>query len=128
VYFNSYSAFSGETARLYRTSALDLRHYRNILLCLRWYRDSGYSGSNDRVQAQVSTNGGSSWTNVGIPKTRYYSIDGWWTTAMSIDYVVAGQPSVYIGFLGISEWGNDIHLDDVQVTAVPAIYLPLMVK
>jgi hypothetical protein len=128
VYFNSYYAYAGQTARLHRTTALDLRHFKSLYLCLRWYRDADplYSTNNDRVQPQISTNGGSTWMDVGTALTRYNTSAGWWTVGIPITSVAAGQPSVYIGFLGISDYGNDVHLDDIQVTAVPAVYLPLM--
>jgi hypothetical protein len=128
VYFNSWTASAGQTARLYRTTPLNLQRYKVVYICFCLYRDPGFSGSDDFLQVQVSTNGGSSWTNVGTPFTRYSTTPNWWRMGTSMTDQAAGRPSVNIGFLGTSEWGNDIHVDDVLVVVIPAVYLPLMIR
>ncbi|MBK9967965.1 MAG: choice-of-anchor J domain-containing protein [Holophagales bacterium] len=77
------------------------------------YHDTGYSTSNDRIQAQVSTNG-TTWTNVGTAVSRYSATTGW--TQATIDLSAYKGQTVYLGFLGISAYGNNISLDDVTVT------------
>ena len=65
---------------------------------------------------QVSANGGSSWENVGAPIARYDGTLGWAKHTVDINaYTGVGMTDVRIGLLGISEYGNDIHVDDLVV-------------
>ncbi|MCX7854739.1 MAG: carboxypeptidase-like regulatory domain-containing protein, partial [Anaerolineae bacterium] len=75
----------------------------------------GYSTSNDRLQVQVSTNGGASWTNVGSPIPRYDGSTGWKEHVVDLS-AYGNQPDLRVGFLGISGYGNDIHIDDVVLS------------
>ncbi|MCS7283046.1 MAG: S8 family serine peptidase [Anaerolineae bacterium] len=111
AYFNSYSASSGSSTRLYRTVGTDMRN-RVPTLRFWMYHDTGYSTSNDRLQVQVSTNGGASWTNVGSPIPRYDGSTGWKEHVVDLS-AYGNQPDLRVGFLGISGYGNDIHIDDV---------------
>ncbi|HPR64791.1 MAG TPA: DUF2817 domain-containing protein [Thermoanaerobaculia bacterium] len=113
VYFNAYSATQGSTTRLFKTTPLSLTGITSTSLTWWMYHDTELSGSDDRIQPQVSLDG-TSWIDVGIPISRYDSTTGWKYHTVSLN-AYAGQ-SVYIGILGISAWGNDIHLDDIQVT------------
>ena len=78
------------------------------------YHDTGYSTYADKVQAQVSTNG-TAWTNAGTAVARYNGTTGW--AQVTIDLSAYKGQTVYLGFLGISAYGNDEYLDDVTVTA-----------
>jgi uncharacterized repeat protein (TIGR01451 family) len=118
AYFNSYSASSGSSTRLYRTSGLDLSAAGAVQLSFWMFHDTGYSTANDRVQVQVSTNGGTTWVDVGAPIPRYDGSTGWKQHTVDLS-AYAGQSDVRIGFLGISGWGNDVHIDDVVVSAPP---------
>ncbi len=111
VYFNSYTALSGNQTRLYRTTGTDMRGLPPALKF--WmYHDTGYSTSGDRVQVQVSTNGGATWTNVGSAIYRYDGSVGWKEHTVDLS-AYGSQPDLRVGFLGISAYGNDIHIDDV---------------
>ena len=66
------------------------------------------------LQVQVSTDGGATWDNVGDPIPRFDGTDRWKPHSVSLDGYV-GQPGVLVGVLGISDHGNDIHLDDLAV-------------
>jgi len=113
--FNSYTARSGNQARYYRTSGFAVGSgYSTVTLTFWMYHDTGYSTSNDRVQAQVSTNG-TSWTSVGSAVSRYNGTTGW--AQVTVDLSAYRGQTVYLGFLGISAYGNDCYLDDVTVTA-----------
>ncbi len=113
--FNSYNAASGSQTRVYRTAGFAVASsYTTVSLKFWMYHDTGYSTSNDRIQAQVSTNG-TTWTNVGTAISRYASTNGW--TQATIDLSAYKGQTVYLGFLGISAYGNNITLDDVTVTA-----------
>ena len=88
--------------------------YTTVSLKFWMYHDTGYSTYNDRIQAQVSTNG-TTWTNVGTAVSRYGATAGW--TQATIDLSAYKGQTVYLGFLGISAYGNNIHVDDVTVSA-----------
>jgi hypothetical protein len=76
------------------------------------YHDIQYSNA-DQLQVQVSTDGGSSWNNVGSVINRYDATTGW--TKYTIDLTAYHGQTVLLGFLGISAYGNDIYIDDVLV-------------
>ncbi len=113
--FNSYNAASGSQTRVYRTAGFAVASsYTSVSLKFWMYHDTGYSTYNDRIQVQISTNG-STWTNVGTAISRYSATNGW--TQTTIDLSAYKGQTVYLGFLGISAYGNNITLDDVTVTA-----------
>ena len=113
--FNSYTSGSGSQTRAYRTSGFAVSSsFTSVSLKFWMYHDTGYSTLNDRVQVQISTNG-TTWTNVGAAVSRYRSTAGW--TEATIDLSAYKGQTVYLGFLGISIYGNDCYLDDVTVSA-----------
>jgi hypothetical protein len=115
AYFNSYTAASGSQTRLYRSAGSAIPASAGSASVTFWmYHDSAFTGNNDRVQVQVSTNG-TAWTNVGTAVTRFDGSSGWKQHAVSLNAYI-GQSSVQVGFLGISAFGNDCHIDDVQLT------------
>ena len=111
--FNSYTSASGSQTRLYRSSGFAVGSYGTVTLTFWMYHDTGYSTYADKVQAQVSTNG-TTWTNVGSAVNRYTGSTGWAQATVNLS-AYAGQ-TVYLGFLGVSAYGNDEYLDDVLVT------------
>ena len=110
--FNSYSAESGNQTRLYLSNAISVSS--NSVLKFWIYHDTGYPSLNDRLQVQVSTDG-VVWTNVGGAISRYAGATGWSRVSLSLGSY-AGQ-TIYLGFLGISEYGHNIYLDDVTIEA-----------
>ncbi|MGE5156210.1 MAG: choice-of-anchor J domain-containing protein, partial [Betaproteobacteria bacterium] len=79
--------------------------------------DTGYSTNADRIQVQVSTDG-VAWVNAGAPVLRY---DATCTTACWKEHTVllpAGYNlnGVYVGFLGVSAYGNNFYLDDTALS------------
>ena len=112
VYFNSFSAGTGGAARLYRTSGLNMTTVTTPTLSFWMYHDTGYTSSNDRVQVQVSTDG-TTWTNVGAPVSRYNGTTTW--TQHTIDLSAYAAQTIQVGLLGISAYGNDVHVDDVAL-------------
>ena len=113
--FNSYTATSGNQTRIYRSAGFAVpSSYTTVTLKFWMYHDTGYSTYADKVQAQVSTNG-TTWTNVGTAVNRYTGSTGW--VQVSIDVSSYKGSTVYLGFLGMSAYGNDEYLDDVTVTA-----------
>ncbi|MBN2002566.1 MAG: carboxypeptidase regulatory-like domain-containing protein [Anaerolineae bacterium] len=121
VYFNAYNVHSGGSARLWYTLTLSGMNTLTYWM----YHDTGYSSTSDRLQVQVSTDGGTTWMNVGPEVLRYRATAGWAQETVDLSAYEA-QPSVLIGFLAISAYGNDIHIDDVVVSNVsndPVIWL-----
>ncbi len=113
--FNSYDAASGDQTRLYRSAAIAIPSSANAAALSFWmYHDPGIFYANDEIQAQVSTDG-STWVNVGSPILRYNPQAGW--VRSSVDLGAYLGQTVRIGFLGISDYGNDMYLDDVALQA-----------
>jgi hypothetical protein len=113
--FNSWTTVSGQT-RLYQTSGNDLSAQPSGEISFWMFHESGYTSA-DTVQVQVSTNSGVNWNNVGIPIARYDGTTGWAKHTVNINaYTGVGMTNVRIGFLGISAYGNDIHVDDMAIS------------
>ena len=115
IYYNSYDADSGDSTRLYRTTGADLSGVSNVWLSCWMYHDSQYI-NNDYMKVQVSTNGGSVWDNASSSIFRYDGSDGWKQHTIDISaFAGAGKTDVRVAFLGISGYGNDMHIDDVTM-------------
>ena len=121
VQFNSFSASYGSQIRL-QTPILNTSSSTGgtMLLTFQWCTDNGYSTNNDNVQVQYSTNGGSTWTNVGTSIARYNATalaTGTWITQTIM--IPSNSSTLQIGFLLTSATGNNCHLANVSI-AVPA--------
>lgn len=129
AYFNSWDAYSGNSARLYRTSGLDLSGLSSAQVSFWMYHDTGWYDSYDYVQLEISTNGGANWYSAGPAIYRYDGSSGWKEHTIDISpYTGSGMNNVLIGFLGYSDFGNDCHIDDITVksgttSATNGIYL-----
>ena len=113
--FNSWNATRGSQARLYLTTSISLVGTTTPQLTLWVFHNPGAVSYVDRVQAQVSTDDGASWTSVGSAIPRYDASSGWKQHAIDLSAYV-DQANIRIGLLGISDWGYDIYVDDLQVT------------
>ena len=69
--FNSYFAKSGDSARLYFQSPVNMTTLTTPRLTFWMYHELLYSSGADKVQPQVSTDGGATWINVGAAILRY---------------------------------------------------------
>ncbi len=113
--FNSFSQ-NGGSARLW-TNALDLSGYAVPQVVFWMSHDTGYTTNADRVQVQVSIDG-VTWSDVGAPVLRYdaaFTTPGWkeHMVVLPAGYNING---VYIGFLGVSAYGNNFYLDDTALS------------
>jgi len=117
AYFNSFNAPNGNSARLYRTAGVAVPgSATGAGAAFSMYHDSGYGTDDDRVQVQVSTNGGSVWNDVaGGLLHRNDGTTGWSAHTVALPGSVIGQSDVRLGFNGISAYGNDCHLDEVRM-------------
>lgn len=117
AYFNSWSVGSGNIARLYRTTGLDLSGLSSAQLSFWMFHDTGYVAQADNIQLQISTDGGITWNNVGSAINRYDGTTGWKKHTIDISsYTGNGMNNVQIGFLGVSSFGNDCTIDDIVVS------------
>ena len=110
AYFNSWHALSGNSTRLYKTTFDNIPSGQTGFVGLWMYHDLGYSNSQDRVQVQYSTDG-VNWNNAGNPIYRYDGSTGW---SYHLVELTGASGNIYIGLLGISSYGNDVHIDDVE--------------
>ncbi len=116
AYFNSYSAASGSQTRLYRLIGTPIPPDAAAAGVTFWmYHDTGYTAA-DAVQVQVSTNG-ATWADAGAAVLRYDGSTGWKPHTVPLDGY-NGQ-TVQVALLGKSVYGNDCHVDDVQLTYTP---------
>lgn len=111
--FNSYSVSSGST-RLYQTGGMNWSAVPGAVVNFWMYHDTGYSSNNDRIQVQVSTDGGTNWTNEGTAVSRYDGSTGWKQHQVDLS-AYAGYPDVRLGFNAISAYGNNMYIDDLEV-------------
>lgn len=117
VYFNSWTASSGYSTRLYRTSGINLSAAGAVELSFWLYHDTGYTSSADRIQVQVSTDSGATWQNVGTAVNRYDGSTGWKQHTIPLTGFTGSLADVRVGLLGISAYGNDCHVDDLMVAS-----------
>ena len=89
--------------------------YTTYTLTFWMYHDTGYTSSLDKIQPQVSTNNGSTWTSVGSAINRYDGSTGWKQHTVSLTTYKGS--TVNLGFLAMSAYGNNMFLDDVTVVA-----------
>lgn len=110
AYFNAWSASSGSSTRLYKTTTDTIPGGQTGFVGFWMYHDTGFSSAQDRVQVQYSTDG-TTWTNAGTPIYRYDGTTGW---KYHLVELTGASGSIYVGLLGISGYGNDVHVDDVE--------------
>lgn len=114
AYFNSYSATSGNTTRLYKTAGTVIPSDAVSAQVSFWmYHDSNNPTKLDRVSVQISTDGINWVTPNNNYFERYNATTGWQKHTLDISSYI-GQ-SVRIGFLGTAKQGNDCHIDDVSL-------------
>ncbi len=120
--FNSYLSLSNNLTRLYRSTGFQLPNSFSSATLNFWMYHDPISLADDRVQAQISTDG-ATWADVGAAVSRYSSTYGWTRTSIDLTPYI-GQTTLYLGFVGISEYGSNIYLDDVSISALQTA-LPL---
>lgn len=121
--FNSTDADADDSSRVLRFLPLDLTRYRNLTLSFSMLHDSGESGANDRVQAQVSGDGGLTWENAGAAVSRYAVSTAWSSHTIDISAMDHGD-NVCFALLGISDWGNDLNIDDLVISGIYCNVMP----
>lgn len=120
VRFNSFSVQTGNSARLMNTTGFSTNGMSNIVVNFAWTQDDGYT-NNDNVTVEYSLDG-TTWNAAGASITRASaSGDNWTLQSVTLPAAAENQSVVYIAFLFTSAYGNDCHIDYVNVSAnVPA--------
>ena len=114
--FNSYTCQANVQARFYPNTTFNIPSNAGEAILTFWINhDTNYATSNDQIQPQISTNSGTDWLNVGIVSSRYSVTAGWEQITVSLENYI-GASDILIGFLGISGYGNDCHIDNVVVS------------
>jgi hypothetical protein len=115
VFFNSFSVNTGNSARLYYTVPVNLTVVAPTL-SFYMFHDTGYTSNNDRVQVEVSVDGGTNWQPVGSPISRYLAASNAWSQhTVALTGFTGPNTSVLVGINAISAYGNDIHLDSILI-------------
>jgi hypothetical protein len=123
--YPSFSISSGNSARLSYNGSFNFASYgtSNIGVMFWMMHDTGYSGNADQVQVQISTDN-VTWTNVGAPVLRYdaTATSPTWKQHYVDASAYASSTTVWIAFLGVSYYGNNIFIDDAAIAKpVPII-------
>jgi hypothetical protein len=120
--FNSYDCDAGGYKQLL-SPALDFSVAGEYRVTFWMYHDTGHSTNADRIQVQVSLDGGGAFTDVGAEIYRYTGATGWTQHTLDLS-TYAGQAAVNVVFKGISGYGNNMFIDDVQVIQTAAVAPP----
>jgi uncharacterized repeat protein (TIGR02543 family) len=127
IVFNSYDIDPEESPA---SSALispvfSLAGINNAKARLWVYRDSEYTDTADRVELYINTSPEKPETGspIGVVHrdtlmTPAVSEDGWYPYEFSIPETFNGETN-YLVINGISEYGNDVHIDDIAVYRMP---------
>jgi len=121
--FNSYDCNIGNFKQLI-SPALDFSMAGEYRLSFWMYHDTLYANTfPDRLQVQVSLDGGSTFEDVGAELSRFTGLNGWAQHTVDLsDY--AGQSAVNVVIKGISGYGSNMFVDDVQVAQTVAMARP----
>jgi len=113
-YFNSYSANGGNRARL-ESPVINLDNYSGLTLSFWMLHDEYYETyPPDTLQVQVTTDG-FNWYDAGIYILRRTMPYGWRQHVINLSAYDL-SPNLQIGFLGKSGYGNDMYIDEIQLT------------
>ena len=115
VRFNAYNVSAGGSARL-ASYSVDFSLATAPEVSFWMFHDNAYSTA-DRIQIQVSTDGGTIFENVGAAILRHDNSGNFWALHAVDLAAYAGESDVIIGFLAISGYGNDIYIDDIILGA-----------
>ena len=115
--YNSINISKGESARMYKTEGISLGSDGIYYLDFWMYHDTRNTASNDYIQVQVYTDKEPVWTNVGSNIPRVDGSTGWKRHTISLDDY-KNISNLKIAFLGVSQCGNNIYLDDISVNNI----------
>lgn len=117
--FNSYDDY-GE-ARLV-TDTLSLENASSPRLVFAMFHDNGYATGRDSLIVEIKAKSGSaSWPSTWTRLAKYerYNPDSDYWSLDTLDLLTYVGDSVLIGFRAISDFGNDIYIDNIWVGELP---------
>jgi hypothetical protein len=123
--WNFYSIAAGiESSLLYEKVDLSGTTLNEVIFD---YAHSQYQGSNDELEVRASDDCGATWTTVwqksgadlaqGNPEQQgnWYPSASNWNTAFLNLTAFNGSPEVLIEFIGRSDFGNNLYVDNIQM-------------
>jgi subtilisin family serine protease len=119
VYFNSWTVDNGVTAYL-ASPVFSLIGKVGGKVGFWMYQDSQYTNT-DRVDIYVNTVSNLIGASLIGAVNRYNPVAGWYEYTFDIPSTFTGATN-YLLINGASDFGNDIHLDDISVTALIPTY------
>jgi len=134
VMFNSHNATTGNKSRLVRTAAINMTTLSPQAFFFNFWllQSNTHSGNNDTIQVQVSTDGGTTWIDIGSPIPRYNanlpspasSTYGWTQFGFDLS-AYSAQTALKIALLGTStnNGSDDIYIDDLRIGQATVIQI-----
>jgi len=122
--FNSFSCYAGAQARLIMP-CMDFSSMGTPQVRFKMSQDNGYNTSFETVQVQYSTNGGTTWTTATTHQ-RVIAGAAQWTEFTVPLCVLSGNSSVRLGFLATSQYGNNVHIDEIIIEDAGACPVPAL--
>jgi hypothetical protein len=118
--FNSFNIPSNGNGRL--TSPAITFTGSSYRVKFKMFRDSGYPTDADNVKVYYNTTGLAGGTLLGtvnrsVGLAPVVAADGWYSYSFDIPGTLTGTG--YIHFLGTSQYGNNIFIDEVEISQVP---------
>ncbi len=115
--YRSWSASSGSHARLI-SDTVDLSGATSPELSFAMFHDGGYSSAHDSLVVEIKAKSGSDpwptdWTRLQKYE-RYSSSTGWVVHEIDLSGYIGD--SVIVAFHAYSDYGNDIHIDRVEIS------------
>jgi subtilisin family serine protease len=118
VKFNSFNATSGASVRL-KSKPFASTSLNSLDVAFRWYEDNsayttaGYVGEGVRIQYSIN---GTTWTDVQqFDRIPFSGASGWKWKQVTLPAAVLNQPTVYIGLLFTSKYGNNCYMDSLSI-------------
>ena len=116
IYFNSYNLSSGVQTRLV-SPLINSSGVSGMNVSFMWFTSTDYNTyTNEGVMVQYSLDG-TNWTDAGSLIQRLNSTNAWTSQTVSLPTAVDNQNILYIGFLFVSQFGNNCLLDSIYIGA-----------
>jgi len=114
IYFNSYNFSSGVQTRLV-SPLINSSSVSGLNVSFRWFTSTDYNTyTNEGVMVQYSLDG-TNWTDAGSLIQRLASTNAWTSQTVSLPAAVDNQSVLYVGFLFVSQCGNNCLLDSIYI-------------
>jgi len=115
--FNSYSCVANNEITLQQTTGFSASGYESIVVNFDMLHDTERN-NDDRVYLKYSLDG-VSWVTLDS-FYRYDGTTGWNTESVALPDSLSNRPAIYLALRFVSDWGNNVHLDNLVVTATMA--------